>query len=234
MYLQVASDTERDALDAQKSLLYLHMEALLDGEQTLEQSALDTAAADAIGAAGDDSILEERLFQLAATLDLAAVDARLDELVASAANVLTGPVRTEFLVTYFGFPFFDTLTYPVVRWKDIEELREVKVVRLSPDDANAIRPGAADDVLRGGRLYAFGAFFSRSYRENDYLWGRLHGADRLVDVVLSSVAENLPEGAIDAAQFKRRLSLAILDRESGHLANTVDEITRIRRELRDV
>ena len=30
---------------------------------------------------------------------------------------------------------------------------------------------------------SFGAFFSRAYRENDYLWGRLHGAERLIDII---------------------------------------------------
>jgi len=29
----------------------------------------------------------------------------------------------------------------------------------------------ASDTLRGVEFYNFGAFFSRAYRENNYLWG---------------------------------------------------------------
>ena len=38
-------------------------------------------------------------------------------------------------------------------------------------------------MLQGVKLGNFGAFFRRADRENDYLWGRLHAADRLIDLV---------------------------------------------------
>jgi hypothetical protein len=33
-------------------------------------------------------------------------------------------------------------------------------------------------------MHQFGAFFSRAYREHDYLMGRLHGGARLLDIVV--------------------------------------------------
>src|SRR3546814_10706044 len=63
----------------------------------------------------------------------------------------------------------------------------------------------------------FGAFFSRAYRENDYLWGRLHGADRLIDIVLSALppGQHLAPGM--AATYKRQAFHAILDEEEERL-----------------
>ncbi len=69
-------------------------------------------------------------------------------------------------------------------------------------------------TLKGIQFNSFGAFFSRAYRENDYLWGRLHGADRLIDIVLSTLP---PDDAAAARTASRRSSAsafhAILDEE---------------------
>ena len=68
-----------------------------------------------------------------------------------------------------------------------------------PRMRRSIRDGGAAATLKGIEFNNFGAFFSRAYRENDYLWGRLHGLDRLVDIVISS----LPASAvIDAAKIR--------------------------------
>ena len=74
-------------------------------------------------------------------------------------------------------------------------------------------------TLKGIQFNSFGAFFSRAYRENDYLWGRLHGADRLIDIVNSAVPEGrqLPPATI--AELKRDAFRAILAREKGRLTS---------------
>ena len=38
--------------------------------------------------------------------------------------------------------------------------------------------------LKGVSLQHFSAFFRRDYRENDYLWGRLDAAERLIALLL--------------------------------------------------
>src|SRR3546814_893417 len=80
------------------------------------------------------------------------------------------------------------------------------------NDAQSIRGGGSHAALRGTELYNFGAFFSRAYRENDYLWGRLHGAERMVDLVCSTVDHDIETA--QCMRFKREAFLAILDEES--------------------
>ena len=103
--------------------------------------------------------------------------------------------------------------------------------RISPDDASAIREGGAEATLKGIQFNSFGAFFSRAYRENDYLWGRLHGADRLIDIVNSAVPEGrqLPAAAI--AGLKRDAFRAILARERGRLTHIDTLFAELEREV---
>src|SRR3546814_6138718 len=63
----------------------------------------------------------------------------------------------------------------------------IQVDRIAPDDARSIREGGAEATLKGIQFNSFGAFFSRAYRENDYLWGRLHGAERMIDIIVSTL-----------------------------------------------
>jgi hypothetical protein len=121
------------------------------------------------------------------------------------------------LLTYLGFPFYDIATLPLLRGEGSQEFNEIKVDRISPDDATAIRKGGAEATLKGIQFNSFGAFFSRAYRENDYLWGRLHAADRLIDIVASSLpaGARLPPGRI--ATLKRDAFRSILAEERGRL-----------------
>ena len=86
-------------------------------------------------------------------------------------------------------------------------------------------------TLKGLQFNSFGAFFSRAYRENDYLWGRLHGADRLIDIVHSSVpeAKRLPVEAI--AALKRAAFRAILAEEKERLTNIDTLFEQLDREI---
>jgi hypothetical protein len=108
------------------------------------------------------------------------------------------------------------------------EFDPVKVDRISPDDARAIRAGGTRATLRGTEFYNFGAFFSRAYRENDYLWGRLHGAERMIDLVCSTVPAF---DEVERASFKRRVFLAVLDEEDGRLRTDPGLLGRIRSEV---
>jgi hypothetical protein len=72
---------------------------------------------------------------------------------------------------------------------------------------------------------AFGAFFARAYREHDYLWGRLHGAERLIDIVASSVPGGLPAGQL--AAIKQRAFRAILAAERPYLGHIPDTLAAL-------
>ncbi len=107
--------------------------------------------------------------------------------MAEAMAAMPAELRRPMLLAYLGFPFYDAVTLPMLRGDGATEFDPVKVDRISPDDCMSIRKGGAQAMLRGIEFYNFGAFFSRTYRENDYLWGRLHGAERMIDLVASAL-----------------------------------------------
>ena len=158
--------------------------------------------------------------------DLPSLDAKADALIAKALAAMTGDSRRSLLLAYLGFPFYDVVTLPLLRGEGTTEFNPAKVDRISPDDCHAIRRGA---TLRGTEFYNFGAFFSRAYRENDYLWGRLHGAERLIDLVASTLDPPHDEAAL--AGTKREAFLAILAEEEGRLTADPNMIAGIRAEL---
>ena len=137
---------------------------------------------------------------IAARRQLGATDLVVDALLAEALQHAPRELRRRVLLTYLGFPYYDTVTLPLLLGIGTSEIDPAKVDRISPNDCNSIRAGGSQETLRGVEFYNFGAFFSRAYRENDYLWGRLHGAERMIDLVASS----LPAGAmIDPAELAR-------------------------------
>ena len=143
---------------------------------------------------------------------LPSVDARAEQMLADAFESMPRNLKRRMLFAYLGFPFYDIATLPLMGNEGLTEFDPIKVDRISPDDAKSIRDGGTRATLRGIEFYNFGAFFSRAYRENDYLWGRLHGAERMIDLVLSTVTE--PLGHETERDFKRRAFLAILDEEA--------------------
>ncbi len=133
------------------------------------------------------------------------------------------------LRAWLGFPFYDIAMLPLLHGDGLDEFDEIKVDRISPDDAQAIRRGGHTATLKGTQFNSFGAFFSRAYRENDYLWGRLHGADRLIDIVVSTLPPGtLPPEAVTA--HKKRAFAAILHAERPHLTSIDDLFVALARE----
>jgi patatin-related protein len=92
--------------------------------------------------------------------------------------------RAEVMMRYLGFPFWDAMIYPVTALSEAGELRPLQIVRVSPLDSTRMGLSTAKDKLEGVKLAHFGAFLRRKWRENDYLWGRLDAAERLIGLVL--------------------------------------------------
>jgi patatin-related protein len=147
-------------------------------------------------------------------LALRSLDEATDTIVAEALSALPRTPRRAFILTYLGYPFYDVATLPLLQGEGLQEFDPMKVDRISPEDAVAIRAGTAA-TLKGTQFNTFGAFFCRAYRENDYLWGRLHGADRLIDIIVSTLPRGLPADTV--AQVKRDAFRAILEEERGRL-----------------
>ncbi len=166
---------------------------------------------------------------VAALRDLPGLDLRTDAMLAEALAEMPKPLRRWVLLSYLGFPFYDAATLPLHDGDGLNEFDPVKVDRISPEDCNAIRTGGAEATLRGREFFSFGAFFSRAYRENDYLWGRLHGVERMVDLIVSTVEEPLDGGTV--AAFKRDAFLAVLDEEEPRLQTEPGLVASIRAEV---
>jgi len=163
--------------------------------------------------------------------NLRAVDKLVDERFAEAALALAVADRRSLLKAYLGFPYFDVATLTLLQGEGLDEYDPIKVDRISPEDATAIRSGGAAATLRGIEFNSFGAFFSRAYRENDYLWGRLHGADRLIDILLSTMPISHLTDERRKAEWKRSIFRAILEEEEPRLPLMGAQIARIREEI---
>ena len=158
------------------------------------------------------------------------IDDVADRMLSEALADLPRAERRDMLFAYLGFAFYDLTTLSLTG-DGQDEFDPVKVDRISPDDAQTIRTGGVGATLKGIRFNSFGAFFSRAYRENDYLWGRLHGAERLIDIVLSTLPtqRTLPAGAV--ATMKRNIFHAILDEEAPRLTAVPGLIEKLRAEI---
>ena len=168
---------------------------------------------------------------LAAKRDLVTTDRLVDEKLLSALLELESEPRRIMLLGYLGYPLYDIATLPLLQGEGQDEFDPVKVDRISPEDALAIRKGGAAETLKGIEFNNFGAFFSRAYRENDYLWGRLHGVDRLIDIVASSLPDNAGFAGGDILAFKKRAFHAILDEEQHRLKKIAPLIASLRSEV---
>ena len=213
-----------EALEAARDAIYkiLALYFALEGSAPLSDDFPDLAA----------RVLEEPgivLNALAERRDLGRVDGEAEVLLSQALVAMPQPLRQRVLLAYLGFPYYDIVTLPLARNEGLTEFEGVKIDRISPEDARSIRPGGTRATLRGTEFYNFGAFFSRAYRENDYLWGRLHGAERMVDLVYST----LPAGPNDADAIvaKRAVFRAILEEERGRLTCDAGLIEQIEREI---
>jgi patatin-related protein len=173
--------------------------------------------------------LDELIERLAAEIDLDASTRDLDELLASLDPAeWNTEARREVLVNYLGFPFWDVLTFPMISVREMGELNEILVDRISPQDARALKGFEGIGSLKGIGFAHFAAFLSRAYRENDYLLGRLHAVDRLIDIVCDSAGPDCI-ATVDVAALKRRAFTQVLDTEEKQLSESKELIAALRR-----
>ena len=184
-------------------------------------------------AAKNEAAITRLVERLAAEIDLAAATDELDVLLAGMeADKWSASARRDVLVNYVGFPFWDVLTLAVTSWRDLGEFDEIRVDRISPEDAPTLAGLKDAPALRGTAFMHFGAFFSRAFRENDYLLGRLQSIDRIIDIVCDSAGAEAVS-AIDVAALKRRAFDLVLRAEEAHLPHAGSLIGRLRAELVD-
>ncbi|SEN19124.1 patatin-related protein [Sphingomonas gellani] len=213
-----------DALGPMHAAVYAALADYIDRQNTREPAPHRLR-----GQAGKD--VGQRIDRLGELLDLSRLDAETDMRLSEALAAIDRVPRRSLLMTYLGFPFFDIATLPLLQGEGLDEFDPVRVDRIAPDDATAIRTGGAEATLKGIRFNSFGAFFSRAYRENDYLWGRLHGADRLIDIAVSTLPDTIRMKLGRVSAIKRAAFLAILDEERDRLTAIPALFEDLRREI---
>ena len=225
--LAAEPDAPLAAIETARDAVYESLSPFLDLRQAkvlrerLHDITLDTPEAVALAMA-----------KVSTAYDLSRLDAEADERLCDAFLILPDrAARRQLLYAYLGFPFYDIATLPLLQGEGLDEFDPVKVDRIAPDDAPTIRAGGAEATLKGIWFNSFGAFFSRAYRENDYLWGRLHAAERLIDIVASTLpsADALPAQRMLAV--KRKAFRAILEAERPHLKNIAELIASLDAEI---
>ncbi len=177
--------------------------------------------------------IDELMESFGSAIDLRQIDDETDRLFTTEGMGLLAQseAASELITAYIGFAFWDVLTFSLTRSRDLDEYDEVRVVRISPNDAKAIRAGGASATLKGIYFNRFGAFFSRAYRENDYLWGRLHGVDRLIDMLVDVARSEGNENLIDVSALKKRAFQIILDKERPVLGQSAQLLKKLEEEI---
>ena len=181
---------------------------------------------------GKDSLdeISKLVDRLAQECDFARAVDNSDAVLASPLLLNMGErYRVAVLTGYLGYFYWDIILRPTASALSLDAgpIEEILIDRISPEDATTIKLYDRKNVLIGGSFAGFGGFLSRSIRENDYLWGRLHAVDRLFDILASTVPSNI-RGDFDFDALKKRAFLSVLEEEAGRLKFVPELIAQLR------
>ena len=233
----ILREASQDAVDTFKKVAYGFLQSLYEARRALSGSKLfDDALIERLFLASRQLPLEreeatELLIALSATLGLPAIDRAVDEALQTFVDTLADdPVRHAFLSDYVGFPVYDVLLYaPGLHDLGPDPLTRIHVARISPKDADTLSPLFTGLKSRG--MMGFLGFFNREFREHDYLWGRLNGADRLVDLIAGLAPGEFSEK--EKSAFKSRLFRRIVAREKRRLYRCDAELSGLEALLKE-
>ena len=245
-----ACTTDPAILDAVKTRIHECLDALaiyddcafvdaraVEAARALLQSAANAPnllpeAGAAAFAAGNAAALDALVDRLGDACRIAEANANMDAvLVSEAVQAIEPHCRRQLLTAYLGYFYWDVILRPALGALALGSgpLEEVLIDRISPHDATLlVTAGGGGAVLAGTAFAGFGGFLSSAARENDYLWGRLHAAERLIGLVAGAVSG---PGAPDEAElraFRKRAFEAILDEEAARLQAVPALLARLR------
>lgn len=181
-------------------------------------------------AATNAAALGRLVKRLGVECDLARRNDDADAVLSSPLVLQLAPhCRKAILTGYLGYFYWDIVLRPAVSALalDAGPLEEILVDRISPDDATSLSGPQDRRAVLGGTFAGFGGFLSRATRENDYLWGRLHAAERLLDLLASAVPPDARAG-IDFRAARKAAFECILDEEAPRLTLASELVGRLR------
>ncbi|MGO9769790.1 MAG: patatin-like protein [Roseiarcus sp.] len=234
-YLRLDVLTQHEEAKFFSSRVHLLAEKLFHNMPSIAEARNLASYARQFVASENVEYIDQLLEAMGQEIDLNSTTRDLDEPLASLDPAEWHPeARREVLVNYLGFPFWDVLTFSVTTGRGTGELREILVDRISPQEAHTLKGFEGTKSLKGIGLDNFAGFFSRRYRENDYLLGRLHALDRLMDIVCDAAGIDLQRDGIGVLELKRRAFERILNAEERHLVHSKKLIAAIRQCISDV
>ena len=130
----------------------------------------------------DNIIPRSRISPIAATLNKPRLE-RFREVFIGAAADAEACLDADSRCYFDQFEYYDQVTFPVFYEASVGEAELCEVFRISPCDAVSLLD-ETHQKLAGTALFHFGAFLSREWRQNDLMWGRLDGAERIIRCVL--------------------------------------------------
>jgi len=144
-------------------------------------------------------------------------------------------LRADLLRRYIGFPVWDAITYPLTVEHGVGERDgQIELYRISPRETSLVTPpDRTAPKLAGMSVHHFGAFFDRSSRERDYLWGRIDGCCQLITLVLDVLRTHGSADAIDPTALMRRACVAVLREEWPHVPGARDLAEHLWRQVSD-
>jgi patatin-related protein len=129
--------------------------------------------------------------------------------------------RQKLLSRYLGFPLWDGMIFPTVSLTELPQFTPIDVSQFSPLTATALTAcdenGQQTGKLKGIPFHHFAAFLDATSRENDYLWGRLDGAEMILRtlqaVPASETSLNVAAPQADIPHLAQALQ-SVLDTET--------------------
>lgn len=96
-----------------------------------------------------------------------------------------GAVREILKNYYMHYTDFDRVIYPMIYGTGINDISQIDILRISPEDAKALVDQDEQNLkkLSGTALGNFGAFMEKRWRQNDIMWGQLDGAERMLSAI---------------------------------------------------
>lgn len=129
--------------------------------------------------------------------------------------------RDSLLNRYLGFALWDGILFPTISLSELPQLSPIPVAQFSPLTATALTPppeknGTKPMKLKGIPVKHFAGFFAAKYRENDYLWGRLDGAEHILRMLYDVARKHAAETRLAVDEAPPHLAdalAAVLDTE---------------------
>jgi len=153
-------------------------------------------------------------------------DQYLTSAVALGASRLPREMADRVRAMWDRFEEIDALVFPLQLLSGVNEIAEIRTVRISPVDAiREFSKLSIKDKLAGDDLGHFSGFFRKSWRSNDIMWGRLDAVCQLTECFLSQ--ERLDELLTDPLQRAAIRARLVSPNPSPSREDILDFVARI-------